>query len=267
MRILIVGPGRAGGALGLASAKAGHEVVGLVARSPLRWDLPFPVLEGPCPTADLVIVATRDGDLAQAADGLVGRHPVGSAVHLSGATSVSVLAALAQRGWSTGSFHPLQTLPDPHTGAAALAGSWAAVTAAEELSSLLFDFARGLGMNPWPLEDEVKPAYHAGATAAAGLLLPPLDFARVMLGEAKVPFEAIGPLAHTMVTNAIALGPAEAVTGPLFRRDWETIRTHLKAATEVGMDRQFLLLLAAAADNGGIELPSDLDLAKDPDRA
>ena len=39
MRILIVGPGRAGGALALASAEAGHEVVGLVARSPLRWDL------------------------------------------------------------------------------------------------------------------------------------------------------------------------------------------------------------------------------------
>ena len=186
---------------------------------------------------------------------------IGSAVHLSGATSISVLAPLEQRGWSTGSFHPLQTLPDPHTGAAALAGSWAAVTAQAELSELLFEFARGLGMNPWPLTDDAKPTYHAGATAAAGLLLPALDFARVMMAEADIPFEAIGPLAHAMVTNAIELGPEQAMTGPLPRRDWETIRTHLKAATEVGVDRQFLLLLAAAANSAGIELPKDLDLA------
>lgn len=260
MRILIVGPGRAGGAIGLAASNAGHEVIGLVARSPLRWDLPFPVITGRCPPAELVIVATRDEDIEEAARGLVQRHQPGAAVHLSGATSVSALAPLSLEGWKVGSFHPLQTLPDPHTGANSLAGSWAAITAEGELATVLFEFARGLGMEPWPLNDQDKPSYHAGAAAAAGMLVPTLAFAEKMLAQASVPLAAIGPLAQAVVQNVIDLGAEKALTGPLPRQDWETLRLHLRAATAAGEARQFLTILEAAAASARIDLPADLRL-------
>ncbi|MGH8958418.1 MAG: hypothetical protein ACRDVK_07055, partial [Acidimicrobiia bacterium] len=99
MRILIIGPGRAGGALALAATASGHEIAGVVARSPLRWELGFPEVAGSWPEVDLIVIATRDGEIAEAARQAAVNHPPADIVHLSGATSVSVLSDLEASGW------------------------------------------------------------------------------------------------------------------------------------------------------------------------
>lgn len=265
MRILIIGPGRAGGALAVAAAAAGHVICGLVARSPLRWELGFPLVEGPWPTADLVVIATRDGEIPEAARRAAEHHPPAAVVHLSGATSVSVFSDLAARGWEAGSFHPLQSLPDPQVGARVLAGSWVAVTASGQVRELLRGLAASLGMNDFDLDDGVRSIYHSGATAASNFLVAALDLAQQFFEKARVPFAAAEPLSRAVVGHAFALGARPSLTGPIVRQDWETVRRQRSAAAELGDEalRQFDLLTAATAITASVIVPADLKLHRD----
>ncbi|MGH8911471.1 MAG: hypothetical protein ACRDVD_03085, partial [Acidimicrobiia bacterium] len=150
MQLVIVGAGRAGGSLALASAAAGHDVRGILSRRPqphapvLAWDEALP-------RCDLVLVAVSDAAITEVAGRLAPLwSPPNAAVHLSGFASVTALAPIAARGAPVGSFHPLQTLPDAERGAAALAGAWAGITAVDEnLKRLLREFATTLGMHPF----------------------------------------------------------------------------------------------------------------------
>ncbi|HSM45258.1 MAG TPA: hypothetical protein VK969_09615, partial [Acidimicrobiia bacterium] len=67
MRLIIVGPGRAGGAIGLAAEAVGHELVGVLSRSPTdRWE--SLAWDGPLPEADIALIAVRDEAIAEVAE-------------------------------------------------------------------------------------------------------------------------------------------------------------------------------------------------------
>jgi predicted short-subunit dehydrogenase-like oxidoreductase (DUF2520 family) len=260
MRILIIGPGRAGGALALAASAGGQEICGVVARSAPRWDLGFPVVSRSWPEVDLVVIATRDGEIAGAVGEVGAHHPPADVVHLSGAIGLSVLASLASAGWQTGSFHPLQTLPDPYVGARALAGAWVGVTASGSLRGRLGELASSLRMREFDLADDARTIYHAGAVAASNFLLAALDLAQQFFVKANVPFAAAEPLAAAVVSNAFALGPRSSLTGPIARQDWDTVRLQRAAALELGAEAlgQFDHLTEATAITAAVVIPSDL---------
>lgn len=214
----------------MAAERAGHRIVGVVpgpsGRLPSdRWR-PIPPGEG-FPDCDLLLISVRDDLIAEVAAQSAGR--IGAtrvAAHLSGFTSVTALAPLADAGCQIGSMHPLQTLPDPVTGAAALAGSWVAVTGAPALA----DFAVGLALYPFLLADHHKPAYHAGASAAANFVVECLAVAEELFDAAEVPLAALRPLVDRIVDNCFSLGPAAALTGPVARGDRRTVAGQIEVA-------------------------------------
>ena len=224
MRIVIAGPGRAGGSLAAAAAAAGHRVAALVVRRAEDREVArylgveTLLIGAPLPEADLLVVAVRDGALAGVADALVpgaGRIPV--AVHLSGLSPVSVLGPLAEAGAETGSLHPLQTLPDWRSGASSLSGAWAAVTAPSGLAGRLEEFAASLGMKPFRLADERKPLYHAAAAAAANYTTAALHLAERLLDAAGVDRRAAWPRVERAVGNVFEKGARASLTGPIAR--------------------------------------------------
>ncbi|MEN8113820.1 MAG: DUF2520 domain-containing protein [Actinomycetota bacterium] len=238
MRIALVGPGRAGQSVAIAARGAGHEIIAVSARDTeqavkfgRRFDaLPLAIGE-PIPPVDLVIIAVRDDAIADVADTVapVARNAAATAIHLSGATPVSALDALATEGISTGSFHPLQTLPDPDRGARALPGAWVAVTAEEPLRSSLHDLARSMGCHPFDLEDENRTAYHAAAAASANFPIAALVIAERLLDTVGLPLDAAKPLVEAIVANAFTRGPAPSLTGPIARGDTATVESQMKA--------------------------------------
>ena len=261
--IIVAAPGRAGGALAIAAESAGHRIVGVVSRTGSLADR-FPQLryDADLPAADLLVVATRDDHIESTAARLAPlAGNIGGASHMSGFKSIDALAPIAQIGAAIGSFHPLQSLTDPETGARSLAGAWAGVTAEEPLYGLLTDLATSLGMVPFPLLDSVKPAYHAAASAASNYVVAALDLAGFLLESASVPFEAVAPLTRTAVANAFAQGPRRALTGPIARGDWETVKGQLAAVEDIAGDRarQFRLMAKATAITAGKTLPEDFD--------
>jgi len=206
-------------------------VVGVTGRDPVAaaagaalLDAPALPWDRPLPAADLLVVAVRDDAIGEVAAHLAPlAAEAGAAVHLSGLTPVEAL--LPFRGaCAVGSFHPLQTLPDPVAGAARLEGAWVAVTSEDDgLADALTRFARSLGAHPFPLLDSDKGAYHAAAAAAANFPLAALAMARRLFAASGVPFEAARPLVRAVVENAFELGPEAALTGPIARGDVGTV--------------------------------------------
>ncbi len=237
LQITIVGPGRAGMALALACRGAGHRVAAVVGRDRGRTaaaaasvDAVALALHEPLPGGDLLVLAVSDDAIAPVAQ-LIGTRATGysGVVHLSGFVTLDAMAAFDDVGVATGSFHPLQTMPTPETGAARMAGAWVGITASEPLRTLLRALASSLGAEPFDLVDGAKPVYHAAAAAAANLPLAALTMASDLFDAAGVPFAAAEPLVTAVVANAFELGPRSALTGPVARGDVGTVVGQLRA--------------------------------------
>ncbi len=256
MKLIIVGPGRAGGAVGLAAERAGHEIVGVLTRREahprwrvLDWDTEMP-------EADVVLVAVRDEAIAEVAERIAPHvSRIGVVAHLSGFTPVLALHAIRERGTGVGGFHPLQSLPDPETGAAALAGAFVGIDGDELGSDMLTHLASSLGMEPFTLDDTARPAYHAAAAAAANFVVTALAVSADLYDSAGIDPRVSRPLVERAVANAFEKGPAAALTGPIARGDVDTVIGHLEAAHAVSehVGRQFRLMAEATTLRAGRE--------------
>lgn len=256
LRLIVIGPGRAGGSLARASLAAGHEIVGVLSRSatdeygpPLTWD-------DPLPEADLALITVKDEAVTEVAERLVGKMTaVPVAAHVSGFLPVTALSVLADDGVAIGGFHPLQTLPDVERGATALRGSFVAVGGDPLAVDTLRVLAVSLGMEPFDIEDSARPAYHAAAAASANFVVTSLAVAGDLLDSADLDLAVMRPLVERVVANVFEGGAGPALTGPIARGDIETVIGHLTAAREVSesVGKQFGLLAEATAIRAGRE--------------
>jgi predicted short-subunit dehydrogenase-like oxidoreductase (DUF2520 family) len=256
LRLIIIGPGRAGGSLALAADRAGHSLVGILAREPddrygpvLSWDAPLP-------EADIALVTVKDDAIPEVVsrlDSMV--RDVAVAAHASGFAPVSALRPLQSQGVSIGGFHPLQTLPDPDRGSTALAGSHVAIGGDPLAVDALTHLAGSLGMSPFLLDDAARPAYHAAAAAASNFVTTALALAADLYESAGVDPTVARPLVERVVANVFEAGAGSALTGPLARGDTDTVIGHLTAAKDVSADvgRQFGLMAEATAIRAGRE--------------
>jgi len=262
VEVILAGPGRAGLSLALALTGARHRLCGVLARSLDGLEAAASALPGvpwldwhePLPAADLLVIAVDDGAIAEVAQRLAPQAgAVRGAVHLSGLTPVAALGALA---CPTGSFHPLQTLPNPRDGAARLRGAWVAITAPDDaLFHRLVELAQSMGCRPFALADDRKALYHAAASAAANYPVAVLAVARRLFEAAGVGFGVAEPLIRAAVENALALGPEAALTGPVARGDAGTVAAQLEAVRHGVPDlaEAFAALARTAARIAGTE--------------
>jgi predicted short-subunit dehydrogenase-like oxidoreductase (DUF2520 family) len=229
MNIALYGTGRAAGALGIALTNAGHTIVGVHGRTQERTAATsalFDVTPGP---VELRIIAVSDDAIEDVAYALADSADGVPAVHVSGAVSVAALDLIAETGSQVGSFHPLQTMPDPVTGADQLRGAWIGITADQPLHGTLCELAESMGCHPFSLSDGSKPLYHAAAAASANFVLAALTVSENLFDAAGVPFDAAKPLVDAIIENAFALGPRTALTGPIARGDIGTVARQLDA--------------------------------------
>ncbi len=254
MKLLIVGPGRAGGSLSIAASAAGHDVVGVVSKTgdtrfgpPLTWDVAFP-------NADIALIAVRDSQIEDVALDLLKKevsYPV--VAHVSGFESLKPLEPLVAKGSTVGGFHPLQTLPDAETGAEALDGAYVAVAGEGLAWDMLTHLGDSMGMVPFYLSDDDRPAYHAAAAAAANFVVTCLAISSDLMESANLDPTIVSPLVRRVVENALGGDADVALTGPIARGDLETVIGHLTAARRVSVDvgEQFRLMAEATAIRSG----------------
>lgn len=232
---VLVGPGRAGMAMARSWIRAGGAVAGVVGRTRESAARAARQLATSATTArtaparcDVLVLAVPDDRIAAVAEDLAARTSCRIGFHLSGALPASVLAPLARRGASVASLHPLRAFTgdsreDWHGALVAIEGDAEAVEAGERLTAVL-------GGSAHRIRTESKPLYHAAATLAAGGTMALLSIAVRAAVDAGLPEEqARAALARLASEAALATADRpfrEAFTGPIARRDVETVRAH-----------------------------------------
>jgi predicted short-subunit dehydrogenase-like oxidoreductase (DUF2520 family) len=219
-RVGIVGAGRLGTALAAALREAGMVVDG-------------PLGRGQAPRGcDAIVLCVPDGEIPAAAAAVAGAAPLVG--HTSGATP---LTALEPAGAAAFGLHPLQTFA-AGSGPEAFAGAGCAIAGATaEALAFAAALARTLGMRPFEIDDEGRAGYHAAASVASNFLVTLHAAAeRIAAGAGLEPDEAralLLPLVRQTLDNVAALGPAEALTGPIARGDEATVAAQRRAVEEV----------------------------------
>jgi predicted short-subunit dehydrogenase-like oxidoreductase (DUF2520 family) len=166
--------------------------------------------------AELVLLCVPDSAIAEVAGSL---EPGPWIAHTSGATPLGALDPHRRRF----GLHPLQTFTK-RRGPEQLDGAYAALTAESvEAQDAGFWLARTLGLEAFPLLDEARPLYHAGAAIASNYLVTLHRVASELFGAAGAPSEALLPLMRRTIENGFEL------TGPIERGDWETVERHREA--------------------------------------
>lgn len=251
LSVSIVGAGRLGTALGRALATHGYSIQSLVARrlqsarkaaalltanpTPFVDDKPLAVAAnkiGFLPQADLFLISTPDDQIATVASQLsrldFDRKPI--VLHTSGALSSDVLSPLREKGWSTGSVHPLLSVSDPQT---PISGGFWCVEGDRRATRLAKILVRDLDGTSFSIPSAQKPLYHAAAVMTSGNVVALFDVALEMMVRSgvtrKTARNILQPLLASTVRSLETKDPAQALTGTFSRGDVETVKRHLAA--------------------------------------
>ncbi len=148
------------------------------------------------------------------------------------------------------SVHPLQTLVKGR-GPEQLDGAFAAVTAEnEDARARATWLAKTLGLEPFPLDDDARTLYHAGAVIASNYLVTLYRAAASLFEDAGAPPEALVPLMRRTIENGFEL------TGPIARGDWETVDAHLAALHDAASGARARVPRARGGD-GAVNVVAD----------
>jgi predicted short-subunit dehydrogenase-like oxidoreductase (DUF2520 family) len=243
-RFCVIGPGRLGSTLlaGLLEAEVNVTAVGVHADddTSLFGAIPHVRVRDAALEADAFWLAVPDDEIYPVAGRLAealppirrSGAPQPLAIHSSGLGSVHLLKPLLEQGVRVLCLHPLQTFAgEPR--AEVLHGVPCAVTALEERDLQLGEeLAARLGMRPFRLPDEQKPAYHLSAVVGCNLLVALESEAKRLMDAATgetAGLDHLSVLLETTLKNLLQSGePAFALTGPVARGDVGTVRAHLR---------------------------------------
>ena len=241
LKVGIVGPGRAGTALGRALARAGHVVVAAAAVSEpskdrVREHFPQARLTGPAgvlEAADLVLLTVPDDVLPGLVEGLAatGAPYAGRLIaHASGAHGIRLLDPATRAGALPLALHPVMTFTGREDDVDRIKGVSFGVTAPEPLRPAAEALVIEMGGEPVFIAEENRALYHAALAFAANYLVTLVSEAAGLLREAGAdnPDRMLGPLLGAALDNALRFGDA-GLTGPVARGDDGTVAAHVAA--------------------------------------
>jgi predicted short-subunit dehydrogenase-like oxidoreductase (DUF2520 family) len=223
--ICIVGRGRVGTAVGARLRERGHQLADV--------------------DADLVLLCVPDSAIGEVARSI---DPGPWIAHTSGATPLAALTPHTKRF----GLHPLQTIVLGR-GPEQLDGAWAAIAGENDEAVLRGTWlARELNLIPFPIREEFRALYHAGAATASNYLVTLHRAATRMFEGSGAPPEALLPLMQRVIDNGFEL------TGPIARGDWQTVEAHIAALRQYAPDLEplYRALAAALAQGQGLKTPA-----------
>lgn len=263
-RVLLLGPGRLGGALALALQRAGHSVALWGRAGPARVRGFRAEAFAPA-EADCILLTVPDHAIAEVARALRADFRRGQVVaHGSGALGLDVLSAATAEGAHAGSLHPLCAIPSP---SASLAGAFAAIDGDARASRVLAALARDAGLTPFRLASDRRALYHAAAAIASNGLVALADEAASLLRACGLPrrkaLEALAPLMRSALSGLEREGLPRALTGPIARGDAAVVEAHLAALSKSPSPTAPLLYRALALSL--VRVSEQLGRARDAD--
>lgn len=212
---------------------SGHICAWAVSSSSDRKDVAVHRSLPPGPSGvELVLLAVPDKRIEPVAEEIAGKWSKGCSgvvfLHFSGLLTSSVLQPLASLGAHTGSLHPLQSIVDAQGARQALAESVFTFEGSPVARKAAQSVADSLGVRMVDIRPEDKLLYHTSAVIASNYLVALLDEASAVAGRIGLDRAHLMGLVRGTLANIERLGGA-ALTGPVSRGDWDTVRMHVDA--------------------------------------
>lgn len=252
--VAIIGPGCLGQTLGRLLHEAGYPICAVVSRAAGRAKTAARFIGEPKAAttdlhaafaAELVLLTVPDDALGPLAAALRQQghvRPGTVLIHFSGLHRASVLLGEEGPAVRALALHPLQTFADAVMGVRNLPGTPVSMEGDDDLMALGEELVEALGGTPFPLAAKNKPLYHAAACIASNYLVTLTSVAGEVMAacglQDKSALGLLGPLLRGTGRNLAALGPEQALTGPIARGDVRTVAKHLKALEALPQDIQ-----------------------------
>jgi predicted short-subunit dehydrogenase-like oxidoreductase (DUF2520 family) len=189
--------------------------------------------------ASVFLIATSDSAIAPLARSFAKAGKGSDAwhgkvvLHTCGSLGSAVLKPLKLRGAAVGSLHPYQTVPSREAGVRNLRGCFWAVEGDRRALQVARDWVKCLDGVAFSVRPEHKTLYHLSAFLVCPTLVTLMAQASTLLEQSGVPQRISRPMLKQFVTetarNFAEVGGRRALTGPVVRGDWVTIRRHLAA--------------------------------------
>jgi predicted short-subunit dehydrogenase-like oxidoreductase (DUF2520 family) len=241
----MIGAGRLGQALGRALSRSGVRVRFVAARNLARARRAARFIgcgraiglgDRQIGGAAVIVLAVSDGAVAAVAEALARLREDWSGrvvLHTCGSLGVNVLQPLRRRGAVVGSLHPFQTIPTPSAGTRSLRGCYWGVDGDRKARAVAEDWVGRLGGKSFRVPTKHKALYHLSAFLVCPTTVTLMDQSERLLRRAGIPARLIRSMLAQFVAetarNFAALGGKKALTGPVARGDWMTVKKHLKA--------------------------------------
>lgn len=182
-------------------------------------------------TADVFMLAVPDDDIEHQVSALLQHSRIqnGCVVfHCSGSKSSSILAPLRDCGAHIASVHPVRSFADPALVVTDFDGTMCGIEG-DPLAVQTLRVAFGtIGAQVFELSPEHKLRYHAASVFASNYLVTLIDVAQQCYIAAGIDPDLASrlaqPLASKTLENCFRLGTSAALTGPIKRGDFETVR-------------------------------------------
>lgn len=183
----------------------------------------------------ILLFAVPEDVLPQLAEAVAESHVLPHyAFHVSGTETSDVLVALQRKGTQTFSLHPIQTFPS-FLSLQQQIKRMKGVTYGFEGDIKALPFARRLvrflNGKILLIPKEEKILYHTACVFASNYVVTLIDVVEKLLADVsnKASLAHIQPLIEASIANAIAEGPAKALTGPVVRGSITTLQKHITA--------------------------------------
>lgn len=243
--LAIIGPGKVGCALGRRLHGRGFRVVAVAgrtiasARRGARFIGSGRACNAPAAAArmaDVVLITTPDRDIASVCrktSSACGFHRGQSVFHCSGAFGPELLAAAREAGATVGALHPLQSFASAEQAIDRLRGAFFTFQGDVAAAPAARKIVRATGGRLLPIAPKDRELYHAASCVLSNYLVAIADLGLEMMRRSgidrRAAAKAVLPLMRGTIENLEALGSPDALTGPISRGDFETIRRHMEA--------------------------------------
>lgn len=248
MKVIIIGAGRVGTAMGYLLKKSGVTILGVYNRhvdstrkaiakigegKAFSRDELLENLE----QANLIMITTPDSQIKKAAEMIAdARFKTGNyLMHMSGLLASDILR-VGTKAAGVFSFHPLQAVANFAEGVRLLPQSVFTIEGDRRGEKFAAKLAGRLGVRYHFIDKRHKPLYHAAAVVASNYLVTLIDtsyrFLRKVGLDKPELREGILQLVKGTLSNIEKIGPEQALTGPVVRGDFATIETHQRAIRE-----------------------------------
>ncbi len=259
--ISIIGPGKVGTTIGILAGSAGYKIRAIASSSGQSAQKASKLIPGtpkPCEPIEaasmgqLVLITVPDDAIGEVVSQLAeaGAFTTGALIiHCSGALPSEALAPARNCGCFVASMHPLQTFPSVESALQGLPGTVCFCEGDAEAVKAAIQLAADIGTEAVQIAPAGKALYHAAAVMACNHMIAGIDAALALAQEAGIDrqtyLKAAMPMIRAGIENVSAMGPAEALTGPVARGDAATIAKHLEAMKNVPAElRQFYIAAA-----------------------